>query len=42
MRRILIVMWIFFAVVCSSQSADPVPMSRESGMAILANLSPGL
>ena len=39
MRRILIVMCIFFAVVCTSQSADPVPISRESGMAILANLA---
>ena len=39
MRRILIVMWIFFAVVSSSQSEDPVQINRDSGMAILANLT---
>ncbi len=39
MKKILIITLIFFAAATSCLSVDPVMISRDNGMAILANLT---
>ena len=41
MKMYLISVLILLAIACSSQSTDTVNISRDSGMAILANLTEG-
>ena len=41
MKMYIISVLILLAIACSSQSTDTVNISRDSGMAILANLTEG-
>ena len=39
MRKLIISALILFALACSSQSLEPIKISQESGMTILANFT---
>ena len=39
MRNLIISALILFALACSSQSLEPIKISQESGMTILANFT---